>query len=156
MNKKSTLSEIVNKRKQIERELKEMEDKIYQKETDYLNNTQTTGNLVKGWEFVSYKVANPTSVYFNKQNVKTGEAFLGGKSKIPGKFSADERVFSNSSTTAPLQNDYGDISLNPIRQNYIDYSEYSFQPASAKLEDVKNGGKGSMRNRGSKKAMGRK
>ena len=154
MNKKSTLSEIINKKKQIERELKELEDKIYQKETDYLNNTQTTGNLVKGWEFVSYKVANPTSVYFNKQNVKTGDAFIPGKSKIPGKFLADERVFSNSSTTAPLQNDYGEAPL--IKQSFVDYSEYSYQPSSAKLDDVKAGGKGSIRNRGSKKAIGRK
>ena len=50
--KNTTLNEIITKKRQIEKELKTLEDRIYERETDYLTDTQTTGNLVKGWEYL--------------------------------------------------------------------------------------------------------
>ena len=38
------------KRKQLEKELKQLEQNIYDKETEYLNDTQVSGNLVDGWK----------------------------------------------------------------------------------------------------------
>ena len=132
MSKKNTwLSDISAKKRQIEKELKALEDNIYDRESEYLNDTINTGNLVKGWEYL-----------LNKQQVKLADVYANTKKPPPGKFPAEERVFSKSSTTAPL--------------TVSDYTEFQFQAPPIKVEiEPKSAAKVSSR-RGTKKSSARR
>lgn len=88
------LSEIENKRTDLENYLKKIDKIVYDLETNYFENTQNCGNIIKGWEH--YFCAKP------KVNV--------GLSLKKTKFSVNERIFSLSSfNNSYLNEDYLNI-----------------------------------------------
>ena len=78
-NESKLLSEVANKISELESYKKKLDKSIYELETKYLENTQSCGNVIKGWD-----------------------QFFTTKSKIGGilkktKFTFNERLFSQSS-----------------------------------------------------------
>ena len=136
MSKKNMANEIAAKKKQIEKELKNLEDHIYERETEYLADTHSTGNLVKGWEYLldskrqitkdmlmNFKVADFAKDYDNisynssYKNFKAPDSY--SRKGNGGKVRNEDRVFSKSSKTAPIEEDY---------------SEYHFPAPPIKIE----------------------
>ncbi|KAJ3079370.1 Chromatin modification- protein meaf6 [Quaeritorhiza haematococci] len=71
------LSQLLNKKRQLDRGLISIENNIYAFEGSYLEDTQQLGNIIKGFDN-----------YLNNRNDKKRQ-----------KFSESDRLFSNSSTT---------------------------------------------------------
>lgn len=59
--KPNILDEMKNKKSKLEAQLEKLEKFIYDKETKYLENTISTGNILKGWEhFFTSKTKLPS------------------------------------------------------------------------------------------------
>ncbi len=91
-NESKILSEVASKISELESYKKKLDKSIYELESKYLENTQSCGNVIKGWD-----------------------QFFTTKSKIGGilkktKFSFNERLFSQSSfANSHLKEDGGVI-----------------------------------------------
>jgi hypothetical protein len=90
--KQRMLREIQDKKGEIELFLKKVEKGIYDFETKYLENTQSIGNVIKGWE----------QIFTAKSKLQT-QSTLNNIKKT--KFSNSERVFSESSYNNPMNKD---------------------------------------------------
>jgi hypothetical protein len=77
-------NEISSKRSELESYLKKLEKGIFDLETKYLENTQNSGNILKGWE-----------QYFTNKSKIPGQTGLNNPNKRI-RFSNNERVFSQS------------------------------------------------------------
>ncbi len=95
------LSEIQNKKAELENNLKLINKYIYENETKYFENTQNCGNIIKGWE--QYFCANPRAI--------------AGLNLKKSKFSYNERVFSNSSYNNPYLTDVGLVTSQSSQTN---------------------------------------
>lgn len=84
-DKTKITQEISLKKNELESYLKKLEKGIFEIETKYLETTQNTGNVLKGWE----------QLFTNKSKIPT-QANISGSSKRM-RFSNTERVFSQSS-----------------------------------------------------------
>lgn len=77
--------ELSELKKQLETELNDIEKKIFDLESLYLEETMHCGNVLRGWDnYLSLK-SQKNNPPFTKKN----------------KISANERIFSLSSTTSP-------------------------------------------------------
>lgn len=131
------MQELLDKRLSLETELRSLEKQIFDLETNYIEETQETGNIVKGWEkFLTNK--STKSVQFNNTYKKI-------------KLNASERIFSLSSCTSPAGKaleDESDRSVlngmiapnykskrNTKKKNYAKYTEliYNKEP---KKDDI--------------------
>mmetsp|Transcript_15759 Transcript_15759/g.38861 ORF Transcript_15759/g.38861 Transcript_15759/m.38861 type:complete len:137 (+) Transcript_15759:94-504(+) len=83
----STMKAMLARKAQIEEDLKNTEKQIFDLEEAYIADTGLYGNVIKGWE--GYSSAKPKQT----QNMR--------KAKIIDK----DRIFSDSSTTAPKTDD---------------------------------------------------
>ncbi|KAI3469771.1 hypothetical protein Pfo_026434 [Paulownia fortunei] len=82
-NPKAMLSSLLNKREKLQDELRSVEKQVYELETSYLQETNTLGNALKGFDgFLSSSK--------NTANLKRSR-----------KFQLEDRVFSLSSVTSP-------------------------------------------------------
>ncbi|KAL3648776.1 hypothetical protein CASFOL_005179 [Castilleja foliolosa] len=82
-NPKSILSSVLNKREKLQNELRSVEKQVYELETSYLQETNTFGNVFKGFDgFLSSSK--------NSANIKRSR-----------KFQLEDRLFSLSSVTSP-------------------------------------------------------
>ena len=87
MNKGSVVKDLEEQKRKVEAELEAMEAHIFALETSYLANTQSFGNMVRGYDpLISQK----------------GTQYSGTAGKKPGvkSFKEGERVFSMSSVTS--------------------------------------------------------
>ncbi|CAI2382839.1 unnamed protein product [Moneuplotes crassus] len=120
----------------VDQELKNLEDHIYERETEYLTNTVNTGNIARGWEYLldskrvitkdmvsNFKISDFAKDYESKNMYSAMKGCkpvdLNSKRVGLGKFPVEDRVFSRSSKTAPIEDDY---------------IEYPFQAPPIKLE----------------------
>ncbi|KAL4468912.1 hypothetical protein ABPG72_009182 [Tetrahymena utriculariae] len=85
MSDQSKLQEKFDKRTQLEEELKSLEKNIYDLETQYLEETFNSGNIIRGWEN-----------YFTSTKQKS----IGATQKKV-RINTNDRIFSLSSTTSP-------------------------------------------------------
>jgi chromatin modification-related protein EAF6 len=81
-----SLDELRSERKKLEQELQQVEQQLYNFEGSYLEDTWSTGNVIKGFEG-----------YISNKNKKGGEAFGVGRKT---KFKETERIFSYSSESS--------------------------------------------------------
>jgi len=81
------MQELLEKRHTLESDLRALEKQIYELETTYIEETQNTGNVIKGWDGFLANKGNKASQY------------PGGIKKL--KPNPNERVFSLSSYTSP-------------------------------------------------------
>mmetsp|Transcript_3142 Transcript_3142/g.5847 ORF Transcript_3142/g.5847 Transcript_3142/m.5847 type:complete len:126 (+) Transcript_3142:53-430(+) len=101
---KSSMKALQNRKQQIEDDLKNTERNIFELEESYIAETSHYGNVIKGWEG------------FNSSKPKQSHTVR--KAKIVDK----DRIFSDSSTTAPRMideddRDDGDDRGRPQRRN---------------------------------------
>ena len=90
MSNSSVVRDLEDQKRKIDQELAAMEAHIYELETSYLANSQTFGNVVKGYEqLMSQKGTQHCSVPVRKPGAKA--------------FKDSERVFTLSSVTSRLQ-----------------------------------------------------
>ncbi|CEM06486.1 unnamed protein product [Vitrella brassicaformis CCMP3155] len=82
----STLKEIKKAREELKESLSQIEQKIYDFESDYLNETATFGNILKGWD--GYNTA------INKKNARRADNAEPVKDQ--------DRWFSRSSLSSPV------------------------------------------------------
>jgi chromatin modification-related protein EAF6 len=90
MSVSSVVRDLADQKHKIDQELAEMEAHIYELETSYLTNSQSFGNIVKGYEqLMSQK----------------GTQLSAAPARKPGSkgFKDSERVFTLSSVTSKLQ-----------------------------------------------------
>ena len=80
---------IEDKRMAAENELKELEKLIFRLETNYLKDTYSEGNIIRGWEQLINQKSTKSSIYLSRKNTKT--------------LSEKDRVFSLSSATSPFR-----------------------------------------------------
>jgi hypothetical protein len=89
--------EILSKRNELESYLKKLEKSIYDCETKYLEGSQTTGNIIKGWDHIftaKSKLSSTTAQSLLKRT----------------KFSNNERIFSQTSFhNSSLKEDGGSV-----------------------------------------------
>eukprot|EP01016_Furgasonia_blochmanni_P027242 TRINITY_DN2876_c0_g1_i2.p1 TRINITY_DN2876_c0_g1~~TRINITY_DN2876_c0_g1_i2.p1 ORF type:complete len:252 (+),score=49.44 TRINITY_DN2876_c0_g1_i2:252-1007(+) len=88
-----SLQEIADKRKHLENEILQLEKQIYDLETNYLEETMMTGNIIKGFES-----------YLSNKNAKN-QLYNNFKKQ---KCNPNERIFSLSSVTSPASTNTGD------------------------------------------------
>jgi hypothetical protein len=107
------LLDIGKKKVEIEEEILKIERHIYDLETRYLEMTQNTGNIIKGWEqiFVPKPKVHCTSAPSNYRRLK---------------LTMSERIFSQTSYSNPLLKDdstgdqeYNGISLLRVDSNFL-------------------------------------
>ncbi|KAK6138876.1 hypothetical protein DH2020_027377 [Rehmannia glutinosa] len=77
------LSSLLNKREKLQNELRSVEKQVYELETSYLQETNTFGNAMKGFDGFLSSSKNTTNI------------------KRSRKFQLEDRVFSLSSATSP-------------------------------------------------------
>lgn len=82
------MKEIDDKKREVEKELRLMEDHIYELETNYLANSQNFGNIIKGYDQLLTQKSGQV------QMLTTGRKAPGAKS-----FKESERAFTLSSAT---------------------------------------------------------
>jgi len=89
MENSAIIREIQDRRTQVYRRLAQLQQQIYKLEDQYLEASQTRGNVVRGWEgFLDFK--------------QRGGGSSGSSSKKEKKLRASERIFSFSSMSAPI------------------------------------------------------
>lgn len=86
-------SDISIKLKDLENDLKKTEKFIYELETEYLNTTSNSGNIIRGWDHI-----------FNNKLKLTGNQYISNMTKKV-KITNAERVFSMT-TKGILEFDY--------------------------------------------------
>lgn len=84
-DKSKTLYEIALKKNEIENYLKKLEKVIFEMETKYLESTQNSGNILKGWD----------QLFTNKSKISSSSSLINSNKRV--RFSNNERVFSQSS-----------------------------------------------------------
>uniref|UniRef100_A0A0G4H9D3 Chromatin modification-related protein MEAF6 n=1 Tax=Chromera velia CCMP2878 TaxID=1169474 RepID=A0A0G4H9D3_9ALVE len=84
--------DIVEHRKQMEEELKKVEQKIFELETQYLEETASFGNVLRGWD------------------VRGTDA----KAKPKARVNQADRWFSLSSVTSPASTNTGQVQEDPM------------------------------------------
>ena len=116
------LIEIGKKKVEILEEISKIEQNIYDLETKYLEITQSTGNIIKGWEhiFVPKPKVHNTSTPINYKKVK---------------FPNNERIFSQTSFTNPLLKD-DTIVLNQNDSSSIDQFDTNFLKRKKKIPSL--------------------
>ncbi|KAL7105496.1 hypothetical protein ACP275_07G049100 [Erythranthe tilingii] len=82
-NPKLMLSSLLKKREKLHNELRSVENQVYELETSYLQETNTFGNVLKGFDGFLSSSKNTTNL------------------KRSRKFQIEDRVFSLSSVTSP-------------------------------------------------------
>lgn len=80
--------EMITRKNEIDSYLKKLENMIYENETKYLENTVTTGNVLKGWE----------QLFTSKSKIPHGAVSGGKRFRI----SNNERIFSQTSVNNQL------------------------------------------------------
>lgn len=103
-------SELSTKTREVESDLKKVERYIYELETEYINSTAASGNIMRGWDHI----------FTSKPKISNSSQFqnLNKKQRI----SNLERVFS--STSAGWQNE--DCKLNIQHFRCQSKSEHEF------------------------------
>ena len=93
------LIDIATKKLEIESEIKKMEKHIYDLESKYLEMTQSTGNIIKGWEqiFVPKPKINTQTVQNNFKRQR---------------LAINERIFSQTSYANPLLKEESQVNSN--------------------------------------------
>jgi len=99
----NVLRDLQNKRDQLRDDLRKVEDQIFDLETVYLEETATTGNIIRGWD--------------SRQTKAQGSQF----SQKKYKFNLQDRMFSYSSTSSKIVQDEMPSS-SQYSQNMFDYS----------------------------------
>jgi chromatin modification-related protein EAF6 len=80
-----SLPTLKKRKAQLEEDLRLIEAQIYELETAYVDETNVYGNIIKGWaEFATIRLRQPP----NQRKIRA--------------ISTRERIFSSSSTTAPV------------------------------------------------------
>jgi hypothetical protein len=120
-NELKFLTELSSKKSELENHLKKLDKCIYDAETKYLENTQSCGNIIKGWD-----------------------QFFSTKSKIGGmpkktKFSFNERLFSQSSFNNTQLKEDGIINLNGIKHLNSSHTLNSSMRSSHQHQHQSNG-----------------
>jgi chromatin modification-related protein EAF6 len=91
----NSLEALMAKRAQLDEDLRGTEKQLYEQEEQYLEETNHYGNVVRGWDgFLTSRPRPPSSTHASTHSKRTG-------------ITAKERVFSLSSTTAPVEGNVG-------------------------------------------------
>lgn len=95
-------NELSLKIKEIDIDLKKVEKYIFDLESEYLNSTSSSGNIIRGWDHIF--TSKP------KMSNNNSQFILNANKKI--KINSSERVFSSTSYGALEQDRKSNIELN--------------------------------------------